>query len=80
MNMKPPEGKPLPPEWRYKIEFGCFRKFTWKERIKIAIGMSVKIDVKLGLEQRPGKWAPVMDLYVTKQTEATPMVELTPPN
>lgn len=65
-----PTGKPIDPVWRYKIECGFFRKFTWKERLKIALGMAVKVDMKIGLEQRPGKFSPIMGLYVTKQTEA----------
>lgn len=75
-----PTDVPLPPQWRYKISLGAFRKFTKMERFKIAIGMNVKVDVEIGVEQRPGKFAADIKLYVTEQIEATPMLEIAPPN
>ena len=74
-----PTDKPLPPNWKYQIEMDFFRRPTWKERFQIAIGMCFRMTLKIASEHNPGKFQPTMDHKITKDIEAKPELEITPP-
>lgn len=64
-----PAGRPLPPSWKFKMTMGFFRKFTWIERLQIALGFPVKMTVEIATEHSTGRWTSRMELATTKRLD-----------
>lgn len=68
MKLKNPNpGRVLPPNFKFGGTFAFQRKFTWKERLQIAIGYTAKITMTIAMEHSPGKWDTRMVLETTKE-------------
>lgn len=77
---KNPEGKPLPPVFKYKIEFDYLKKFTWGERIQIFLGKRARLNFQIATMHAPGKYQPLLVFKMTNDLEPKPFLEITPPN
>ena len=62
-----PAGKPLPPKYKNIIDIGVHRQFTMMERIKILIGYTAVIDVKIFCEHSTGKFEPIISLRTSNE-------------
>lgn len=70
MNKDIPKGKPLPPTFRFRHDYDWFRRFTWKERLKILIGCNLFVRVQFFTVNSPGQTQPVFIGAVSEQKTA----------
>lgn len=71
-----PDGKREITNWTAKIDFSGHRKFNWIERIKIALGYELDINVMIVSQHTPGKYAPQIDAVVTELTQSRESVAM----
>lgn len=60
--------RPMPPEYRQQLDIDWHRNFTWLERLQIFFGYAITCRLTLYTEHKPGKWHPIPEVTVTKQT------------
>ena len=66
MKLKNPNpGRPVPPNYKFKIELDVYREFTWMERIQILFGYRAVIAVRILTCHSPGQHDPHVNLMVT---------------
>ena len=65
-----PIGKPLPPRFHNKFTFDWHRRFTWRERLQIAIGYQFKVTTEIYTVNSPGIIQPVFIGQTTKHITA----------
>lgn len=57
----------LPPVFGHQMQIEWFRKLTWRERIKIALGYSIVCRVDVNCQHKPGQFAPMPRVWITKE-------------
>lgn len=65
MKLRKPLGVILPPTLKTGIECDFARAFTWKERVKILIGYTAVIKLRIRTQCSPGSFVPEMDITFT---------------
>lgn len=60
----------VPPQFKHVMELQWFRKFTWQQRLFIALGCPVKVDLKILCEHSPGKISSDLMLEPAPKEEA----------
>ncbi len=62
-----PPGRVLPPNFKHLMEVTFHRRFTWKERMKIALGYAIQVDMIVRTEHHTGKFSPAMTVTTTPE-------------
>ena len=60
----------LPPRFKFREDFEFFRKFTFKERLKIIIGFNLRLPGTIFMEHSPGKTQHVLEAHTTTKVRA----------
>ena len=60
---------------RFKCHFEAFRKLSWRERLKIALGFNLKIAVDVAVDKRDGRVWQNLVCTLTKEVNADGQVK-----
>jgi hypothetical protein len=69
MPKQPERGRVLPPQFKHILDLQFHRKLSRKERLKLVAGYELKLSLAVACEHKPGKFQPVLNLEIVKETD-----------